>query len=86
VLQQAESVTIVPEQALTKRDGQDGVFVLDAGATRVSWRPVTIGIRQSQRAAIDGQGIEGRVVVLGQQLLDDGSAITIAGEEKAGKP
>lgn len=86
VLQQAESVTIVPEQALTKRDGQDGVFVVDAGATSVSWRPVTIGIRQSQRAAIDGQGIEGRVVVLGQQLLDDGSSIAIAGEEKAGKP
>ncbi|MGD8908926.1 MAG: efflux RND transporter periplasmic adaptor subunit [Chromatiales bacterium] len=86
VLQRAESVTIVPEQALVKRDGLDGVFMVDVSAESVNWRPVTIGIRQSQQVEIAGEGIEGRVVVLGQQLLDDGSAIAIAGEEKADKP
>jgi RND family efflux transporter MFP subunit len=86
VLQRAESVTIVPEQALAKRDGGDGVFVVDGNGTSVNWRPVKIGIRQSQRVAIEGEGLEGRVVVLGQQLLDEGSTISIAGEGKAETP
>jgi RND family efflux transporter MFP subunit len=81
VLQRAESMTIVPEQALAKRDGRDGVFVVDGSGTSVNWRPVKIGIRQSQRVGIEGDGLEGRVVVLGQQLLDEGSTISIAGEE-----
>ncbi len=87
VLEQAESVSIVPEQALAKREGQDGVYVVDAQGKQVSWRPVTLGIRYAQRLEIAGEGLEGRVVVLGQQLLDDGSNISIAGEEgKADTP
>jgi RND family efflux transporter MFP subunit len=85
VLQRSESVTIVPEQALVKRDGLDGVFVVVAG-NLVSWRPVSIGFRQSKRVAVKGEGIEGRVVVLGQQLLDDSSTISIVGEGKAEIP
>ncbi len=86
VLERDESVVIVPEQALAKREGQDGVFVVDAEGQQVSWQPVTIGIRHAQQVAIAGQGLEGRVVVLGQQLLDDGSSISIAGNGKAGTP
>ncbi|MEJ2453479.1 MAG: efflux RND transporter periplasmic adaptor subunit [Candidatus Thiodiazotropha sp.] len=86
VLARAESVAIVPEQALAKREGQDGVFVVDAEGQQVSWRPVTIGIRHAQQVEIAGQGLEGRVVVLGQQLLDDGSSIAISGEGKAETP
>ncbi len=86
VLERDESVVIVPEQALAKREGQDGVFVIDAAGRQVSWRPVTIGIRHAQRVEIAGEGLEGRVVVLGQQLLDDGSTIAIAGEGKAKTP
>jgi RND family efflux transporter MFP subunit len=86
VLERAESVTIVPEQALASRDGQHGVFVVDAAGTKVSWLPVKVGIRESQRVEVAGEGLEGRVVVLGQQLLDDGSKISIAGQGKAKKP
>jgi RND family efflux transporter MFP subunit len=86
VLERAESVTLVPEQALTKRDGQDGVFVIDADGARVSWRPVSPGIRHAQLVEITGEGLRGRVVVLGQQLLEDGSVIAIAGEGKARQP
>lgn len=86
VLARAESVVIVPEQALAKRDGTDGVFVVDAAGRQVSWRPVAVGIRYAQRAEIAGEGLEGRVVVLGQQLLDDGSPIAIAGEAQPRTP
>jgi RND family efflux transporter MFP subunit len=77
VLKRADSVTIVPDQALTRRDGQDGVFLLDERGLQVSWRPVQVGIRQSRQVGVEGEGLQGRVVVLGQQLLDDGSAVVI---------
>ncbi len=79
VLERAEAVTIVPEQALTKRENQDGVFVVDASGEQVSWRPVRLGIRHAHRVEIAGEGLAGRVVILGQQLLNDGSRIAIAG-------
>lgn len=86
VLERAESVAIVPEQALAKREGQDGVFVVDAEGSQVNWRPVTLGIRHAQQVGIAGEGLRGRVVVLGQQLLDDGSAVAIADDAKADAP
>ena len=78
VLRRDDAVTILPERALTRRNGEEGVFLLDADGTRVRWRPVRVGIRQSQRVGVAGEGLEGRVVVLGQQLLDDGSQVRIA--------
>ncbi len=86
VLERADDVSIVPEQALASRDGQAGLFVVDASGAQVVWRPVRVGIRQSRRVQVEGDGVQGRVVVLGQQLLDDGSAIVIAGDGKAEKP
>jgi RND family efflux transporter MFP subunit len=82
VLQRAELVSIVPEQALVSRDGRDGVFVVDQSGAMVNWRPVRVGIRQSPRVEVAGEGLKGRVVVLGQQLLDEGSPIVIADEAK----
>jgi RND family efflux transporter MFP subunit len=77
VLKRAQSVVIVPEQALTNRNGQDGVFVVEHEGDRVRWWPVSTGIRQAQQVEVTGEGLNGRVVVLGQQLLDDGSAVAV---------
>lgn len=82
-LKQADHATIVPEQALITRDGRSGLFVVSADGKTVSWRPVTIGIQQGSRVQVTGEAFTGRVVVLGQQLLDDGSAIRVA-EKQAG--
>jgi RND family efflux transporter MFP subunit len=78
VLGQAEQASIAPEQALVKRDGEYGVFMVAADGATVHWRPVRLGIRQGARVQIIGAELSGRVVTLGQQLLDDGSAIRIA--------
>jgi len=77
ILDRAENATIVPLAALTARAGQRGVFVVNADDKTVSWRPVTVGIEEGERVQIEGDGVSGRVVTLGQQLLEDGSAVTI---------
>jgi len=85
VLQRIAEATVVPEQALTTRDGQPGLFVLAQDGGSVAWRPVEVGVRQDDLVQVSGQGLEGRVVTLGQQLLDDGSTVILAGDEEAGE-
>ena len=79
-LEQADSATIIPEQSLAVRAEQRGVFLVNSEDDAVIWRPVTPGIQQGGRIQVVNETFTGRVVVLGQQLLDDGSAITVAGE------
>ena len=81
VLDRVAETTIVPEHALTKRGDQAGVFVVQEDGRSVAWRTVTVGIREGNRVQVEGEGLSGRVVILGHQLVDDGSPITIPAEE-----
>ena len=81
MLQRIEDAVIVPELALTQRDDRLGVFLVDSDGKTARWRIVEPGIRQEGRVQVVGGGLSGRVVVLGQQLLDDGSELRIV-EEK----
>jgi multidrug efflux pump subunit AcrA (membrane-fusion protein) len=81
VLDRMSAATIVPEQALTTRDDRIGVFVVSEDSRSVAWREVTVGIREDNRVQVTGEGLTGRVVTLGQQLVNDGSAITIPTEQ-----
>ncbi|KPK17408.1 MAG: RND transporter [Betaproteobacteria bacterium SG8_41] len=83
VLNRVEDATYVPEQALTLRNGESGVFVVNADGRSVTWRKVKTGIRDAGRVQVSGEGVSGKVVVLGQHLLKDKSAITIADEAAA---
>jgi RND family efflux transporter MFP subunit len=73
--------TIVPDAALAIREGQTGVFVVNEAESTVTWRPATPGIREGDRVAVSGAGISGRVVTLGQQLVEDGARIRIPDDE-----
>ena len=77
VLAQVSEATIVPEQALTIRDDRSGVFIVSEDGRSVAWREVKAGIREGNRVQVEGEGLSGRVVTLGQQLVKNGSAITI---------
>jgi RND family efflux transporter MFP subunit len=77
VLDRVAETTIVPEQALTKRADRNGVFIVSEDGRSVTWREVKPGIREGDRLQVEGEGLSGRVVILGQQLVKDGSAITI---------
>lgn len=79
-LERVEDTLIVPEQALTTRDGRKGVFLVGADGATALWREVQPGIRQDRRVQVSGAGLAGRVVVLGQQLLDDGTPVRIAAQ------
>ena len=69
--------TIVPVDALTARDGIEGVFVLPRGAKTVRWAPVQRGLQEDGRVQVSGDGLSGGVVVLGQELCDDGSEVSV---------
>lgn len=76
-----QEATIVPVAALTRRSDQDGVFVVAADGSTARWVPVAIGLREGERVQVSGEGLKGRVITLGQQLLDDGSTIVIPSDE-----
>lgn len=80
VLARADDATIVPRAALTRRNDTDGVFLLSDDRQTVSWRPVTIGIESDSRVQVIGDGLEGWVVTLGQNLVHDGSPVTLPEE------
>ena len=82
VLKRELEATIVPEQALTTRDGRHGVFVVNKDGKSVIWRPVKVGIREGDRVQVEGEGLSGRVVTLGQELLKNGSAIMVPEEKR----
>lgn len=77
---------IVPDAALAIREGQTGVFVVNEAESTVSWRPATPDIREGDRVAVSGVGISGRVVTLGQQLVEDGARIRIPDDEADAAP
>jgi len=81
VLARVPEATIVPEQALTIRDDRNGVFIVSEDGRSVAWHEVKAGIREGNRVQVEGQGLSGRVVTLGQQLVKDGSPISIPAEQ-----
>jgi RND family efflux transporter MFP subunit len=82
MLTRLTDATIVPEQALTRRNDRYGVFIVNDDGHSVAWHEVEVGIREGSRVQITGEGLTGRVVTLGQQLVDDGSPITIPAETR----
>ncbi|MDF7808812.1 efflux RND transporter periplasmic adaptor subunit [Pontiellaceae bacterium B12219] len=84
-VQRVEQAKIVPAESIVTRSDEQGLFMLAADGTHALWRPVTLGIRDGDRVQISGEGLDGEVITLGQQLIEDGSAVSVhpttAGEE-----
>ncbi|MFC1848611.1 efflux RND transporter periplasmic adaptor subunit [candidate division CSSED10-310 bacterium] len=80
VLAHIDQATIVPELALTRRDDQTGIFVVNEDGQTVTWRRVTVGIRAGKQVQLEEKELSGLVLTLGQQLVDDGSKIIIPAE------
>ncbi|MEQ8850182.1 MAG: efflux RND transporter periplasmic adaptor subunit [Phycisphaerales bacterium] len=76
-LARVDDAITVPEAALAQRDGRPVLFVVSDDGSSVLMVAVEPGIRDSGRVQILAPSVSGRVVTLGQQLLGDGSSITI---------
>jgi RND family efflux transporter MFP subunit len=77
VLSKMPNAVIIPEQALTKRNDKSGIFIVSEDGKTVLWHEVKVGIQDGNRMQVEGEGLAGRVVILGQQLVSDGAAVTI---------
>ncbi len=72
-----EDACVVPAEAVTRRAGQTGVFVVDPDTATAVFVPVTIGVSDREVIQILDPSLSGRVITLGQHLLDDGSAVRL---------
>ncbi len=77
-LDEREEARLVPFTALSRREGVQGLFLIDRETGTARFQPVTVGIVEAGTAEIvQPPNLAGDVVTLGQNLLSDGSAITI---------
>jgi RND family efflux transporter MFP subunit len=80
-----KDATVVPLNALVKRNGQQGVFLADTENMKAHFVPVTLGITDRELAEVVEPSLSGLVVTLGQHLLEDGSVIILPNRE-SGSP
>ncbi|MEZ4565429.1 MAG: efflux RND transporter periplasmic adaptor subunit [Desulfobacterales bacterium] len=78
VLDRVDDAVIVPKAALTARDDKTGIFLVDEATQTALWREVDTGIQENEKIQVLDHGVTGKVVTLGQQLLDNGTPITIS--------
>lgn len=77
VLDEKDYDTVVPLAGVVERDGRDVVFVVDDDAGTVRRVAVDTGITEGAWVGIESPAITGSVVVLGHQLLEDGSRVRV---------
>ena len=77
-----EDATLVPIQALVRRDGKEGVFLVESDGSqepllRARFVPVTTGIVNDQTVEVREPALAGQVVTLGNHLLEDGGKVIL---------
>jgi RND family efflux transporter MFP subunit len=82
--QKHAQATVVPLEALVKRNSTQGVFLVDRDKKTARFIPVTTGIVNNGVAEILDPQISGHVVVLGHHLLEDGGSIILPDQQPGG--
>lgn len=78
VLDSRDNATLAPVIALVRRDGEQGLFVLNPDGESVSFISVKVGIVNGEDAEIlEPGGLAGMVVTMGQHLLHDGARVIL---------
>ncbi len=83
VLRETDAAVIVPTAAVIQRGDRQVVYTLDAAGETVSEHEVRPGVQEGARVEILAPALTGRVVVMGQHLLEPGAAVTVAEERVA---
>ncbi len=76
-----EQATVVPVASLVKRNGVDGVFLVDGVMLKARFVQVTTGVVDNERAEILTPVLSGWVITLGNHLLEEGSTIILPAAE-----
>ena len=75
----ADDATLVPPEAIVRRAEGPGVYRVDDGEPpTVRFVPVELGIEGEQSVQVLAPALSGRVVTLGQQLLEDGAPVVVS--------
>ena len=86
ILNEQESARVVPSDAVIRRNGQDGVFIVETNESTKTdiarYYPVTTGIVTQEKTEILAPELTGRVVTLGQHLLEDGSPVILPDDSR----
>ena len=82
-LAHAEDALVIPLEALVRRRGEEGVFLVDESDMTARFAPVRTGIREGGYVQVlePFDPGTGRVVTMGQHLLDDGSGVRFVRED-----
>ncbi|HIJ55202.1 MAG TPA: efflux RND transporter periplasmic adaptor subunit [Deltaproteobacteria bacterium] len=78
---QHENATVVPEGAIIKRNGAQGLFLADLEQRKAKFVEITVGIIHNAQAEIIAPPLTGAVVTLGHHLLQDGGSIILPAEK-----
>jgi len=83
-----DNAQLVPSAAVVEREEGTILFIVPDGGTTASRVPVTVGIVTPETTEIIEPRLSGRVITLGQHLLDEGSPILLPGgaEHQSGAP
>lgn len=79
-----ENATVIPAEAIVTRSDAQGIFIVCPDGETARWQPIETGIRDTERVQILNTDLTGRVVTLGQQLIEDGARIAF--DEKPSSP
>lgn len=74
-----ENATLVPTEAVVRHTEGPGVYrIVEGDPPTVRFEPVRIGIEGEDRVQILEPDLSGRVVTLGQQMLEDGAPVVVS--------
>ena len=80
----SQQATVVPVEALARRDGRRGVFLIETEEKRARFVPVTLGVIDNELAEVVEPPLSGLVATMGQHLLEDGCAVTVESPDPPG--
>ena len=77
VLREKDDAQLVSSRAVIMQSGKPGVYVVRGDETIAHYVPVQTGIVSAEKTEIIEPLLEGKVITLGQHLLEDGSPVIL---------
>lgn len=83
-LGRADDAVVVPRDAVVRREGAEGIFLVESGdgGSTATFVPVRAGFTEGSRVQVVEPEVRGDVVILGQDLLADGTPVRVVAERE----